>query len=1373
MKKYDMAMEVSPDSIPGKIVSHIQPGMNVLEFGCSYGRMTKYISEALHCHVSIVELDQEAYPVARSYAEDGFCGDIDQEGWYLHFSGRQFDRIMFADVLEHLRDPLKAIERAKSLLKEDGEILVSIPNIGHNDILVKLFQNRFEYTSIGLLDNTHIHFWGEKNLEAFVQQAGCGIRILDGVYLPPYETEQKPDKTAVPSELLNVMANREYNGVYQFFLVLQKQEWMEQQGIACDNRLKKFQNDLVICCFWDLGEGYQSDLHIQIIPQRMPDGKFCIHCDSIPKGCRKVRFDPPLGYHCLVGDIQVSTNIAPCEIYPLNGVCINGVSAFSSTNAQMEFALPEGSLWFDISAQIEIFSASEYNRIFSILQQFAETKAKEHKQSEEIARLQQQAQALTGQLQETTLQNQALEDQIQEMSSHALSLEDQIQELNAQQKIFRTHAQWRDDRIMALEQDTGNHLHRVAELESHSTGLQAHADGLQAKLDQLTAQYNAMINSQCWKITKPLRVVMSAMKRNRLCVLPYKVLRTLRTVGVGGTARMISQRLHAAPTQVQLPASESVQPEPVSESPKVLSALAEEVVRQGGQVFNQDRILASDTFAKKKVLLVSHELNLTGAAVTLNYFAQFIAHQGYFPVVMVPQTGALCDQMRQEAFLILVYDQVYQSDLVSRYADLFDLIVVCTTAGASLVAQLNGAHIPVLWWIHEAHASYSDRELSAMPETLEDNVHVYCGGTYAQQVLAQYRPSYQAKQLLYFVPDYANKLPTAPSFPLEYAEGKIIFAVVGMQEQRKGQDILFRAIRSMDPKLQKQCLFVIAGRQFHPSIFQEILSITEDYPRNVLYIEDLGREDLTSLYRQMDCLICSSRDDPMPTAVTEAMLMSKVIICSENTGSADMLTQMDAGLVYHDNDPEALAQCIAYVCAHHRDDDLLPLRQHARQAYEHYFSQTAFDASVSEIMQQLIRPSAPPRLYQGTVSVIIPTYNAGEEIVALIQTLQQQQNIGHVEIIVVDSESKDGTADRAEQLGAKVIRILQSEFSHSYARNLGAQNATGEYLLFMTQDAMPNGTLWLCGLMQPVLNNGVVAVSCREAPRPDCDLLGKIAIWFHENYMGILEQDRIMRLPPEQDFNSIRRNAQLTDIACLIQRKLFLEFLYRGNYAEDLDLGVRLIRAGYSLALLSSVQVIHSHNRSALYNLKRSLVDGKTLHPILPDMPMEIIKPQVLANRVVTTYCALVLYIKQIKAQLDETTWEAFCQWSNGVFEEIDTKLAQMSRDEFLFILKTEGKQVDQDISSFAQTLFGDYWDGFTPDNSSSAGWRHFLLHVTSQYFSAHNIRFNLKVREEIVEMLPKYTAQIFGSLLAAYSINPTTEDTVMSKIVEQYSRGV
>ena len=121
--------------------------------------------------------------------------------------------------------------------------------------------------------------------------------------------------------------------------------------------------------------------------------------------------------------------------------------------------------------------------------------------------------------------------------------------------------------------------------------------------------------------------------------------------------------------------------------------------------------------------------------------------------------------------------------------------------------------------------------------------------------------------------------------------------LVGMQEERKGQDLLIQAIRRLPPELLKKCLFVFVGKPCYAPILTEILAITEEYPRNVLHIEELSRQDMLSLYMQIDCLICASRDDPMPIVVTEAMLMSKSVICSEHTGSADLLKQKDAGLI--------------------------------------------------------------------------------------------------------------------------------------------------------------------------------------------------------------------------------------------------------------------------------------------------------------------------------------------------------------------------------------------------------------------------------------------------------------------------------------------
>ena len=167
MSKYDIPMVDSIDTIPGKIMSRIRQGSNVLEFGCANGRMTKYMQQRLQCKVFIVEIDREAFDVAVQYAEDGFCGDIEQFEWVNKAAQNKFDYIIFADVLEHLKEPEKVIAQAANLLNEDGEIVISIPNVAHFDILANLYLNHFKYTKIGLLDDTHIHFWGKEDLQDF------------------------------------------------------------------------------------------------------------------------------------------------------------------------------------------------------------------------------------------------------------------------------------------------------------------------------------------------------------------------------------------------------------------------------------------------------------------------------------------------------------------------------------------------------------------------------------------------------------------------------------------------------------------------------------------------------------------------------------------------------------------------------------------------------------------------------------------------------------------------------------------------------------------------------------------------------------------------------------------------------------------------------------------------------------------------------------------------------------------------------------------------------------------------------------------------------------------------------------------------------
>ena len=228
-----------------------------------------------------------------------------------------------------------------------------------------------------------------------------------------------------------------------------------------------------------------------------------------------------------------------------------------------------------------------------------------------------------------------------------------------------------------------------------------------------------------------------------------------------------------------------------------------------------------------------------------------------------------------------------------------------------------------------------------------------------------------------------------------------------------------------------------------------------------------------------------------------------------------------------------------------------------------------------------------------SISIVIPTFNAGLEFKWLLRKLNAQKGLKNLEIVVVDSGSTDQTVAWAHEAGCTVVEITQAEFTHSHSRNLGAASAASDYVLFMVQDAYPIGVYWAYGMLRFLMDHadeGLVAASCSEYPRSDSDIMYDSMIDTHYRFLGCHERDRIGDFKGD-DHMALRSRGQLSDVACLISRKMFGEYGYQGDYAEDLDLGIRLIKDGHKVAMLASVKVVHSHNRPAFYYLKRSYVD--------------------------------------------------------------------------------------------------------------------------------------------------------------------------------------
>ena len=157
----------------------------ILEVGCAAGMTGQEIKKRSGVFVAGIELNAKAAEVAKTVLDDVVQGDIEKID--LPYSDGSFDCILFADVLEHLVDPLSALIRVRRLLKKGGTVVASIPNVQFHGVIHKLIEGNWTYEKEGILDETHLRFFTYKEIIKLFSQAGYSIQKVEEVLDPQYE----------------------------------------------------------------------------------------------------------------------------------------------------------------------------------------------------------------------------------------------------------------------------------------------------------------------------------------------------------------------------------------------------------------------------------------------------------------------------------------------------------------------------------------------------------------------------------------------------------------------------------------------------------------------------------------------------------------------------------------------------------------------------------------------------------------------------------------------------------------------------------------------------------------------------------------------------------------------------------------------------------------------------------------------------------------------------------------------------------------------------------------------------------------------------------------------------------------------------------
>lgn len=181
-KVYTTAWE-SEASVPQSTLNFIGEQKSVVDFGCATGYLARLLTQR-GCKVVGVEISPEAAVIAEQFCERVVVADLDFTSVAEILPNEKFDVAVFGDVLEHLRDPWKMLEQVRSILKPDGYVVTSIPNIAHGAIRLALLQGKFDYEKQGILDNTHLRFFTRKSVEDLFESSGYLIDAWDRTTVP-------------------------------------------------------------------------------------------------------------------------------------------------------------------------------------------------------------------------------------------------------------------------------------------------------------------------------------------------------------------------------------------------------------------------------------------------------------------------------------------------------------------------------------------------------------------------------------------------------------------------------------------------------------------------------------------------------------------------------------------------------------------------------------------------------------------------------------------------------------------------------------------------------------------------------------------------------------------------------------------------------------------------------------------------------------------------------------------------------------------------------------------------------------------------------------------------------------------------------------
>lgn len=242
--KYSYDFDVEGNNPAGFVLRMVRDGSNVLDVGAGPGSITRELKQRKNCRVTALDIDQGNVELLAEICDAAHQVDLNDSAWLEVLGSKEkFDAVIATDVLEHLWNPWETLSLLRTLTKEEGDIILSIPHASHCAVAACLINRDFEYGNEGLLDRTHIRFFGLKNIQSLVNDAGLNVVEAQLVVRAPESTDLAAQWNRLSQNMKECLSSYQHANVYQVVLKAKHQNCSNKNIILENIEQKKPRSD--------------------------------------------------------------------------------------------------------------------------------------------------------------------------------------------------------------------------------------------------------------------------------------------------------------------------------------------------------------------------------------------------------------------------------------------------------------------------------------------------------------------------------------------------------------------------------------------------------------------------------------------------------------------------------------------------------------------------------------------------------------------------------------------------------------------------------------------------------------------------------------------------------------------------------------------------------------------------------------------------------------------------------------------------------------------------------------------------------------------------------------------------------------------------